>query len=118
MVEHNIMATQDLSSPSVDEKVRISHHEDLKHETVGEAAERGHVATDVYGNSLVHFDPKAEARLRLKIDFMIVPTVALLYLFCFIDRANIGNAKIAGLEKDLGLVKYDYNTVLSVFYIS
>jgi hypothetical protein len=43
-----------------------------------------------YGHSLVHLDPKAEAKLRLKIDLMIVPTVALLYLFCFIDRANIG----------------------------
>lgn len=42
-----------------------------------------------YGHSLVHFDPKAEARLRWKIDLYIVPTVSLLYLFCFIDRANI-----------------------------
>jgi len=43
-----------------------------------------------YGRSLVQFDPAAESRLRLKIDLYIVPTVALLYLFCFIDRANIG----------------------------
>ena len=43
-----------------------------------------------YGQSLVTFDPKAEAKLRLKIDLYVVPTVALLYLFCFIDRANIG----------------------------
>jgi hypothetical protein len=43
-----------------------------------------------YGHSLVEFDPKAEAKLRLKIDLYIIPTVALLYLFCFIDRANIG----------------------------
>lgn len=42
-----------------------------------------------YGHSLIHFDPKAEARLRLKIDFYVIPTVSLLYLFCFIDRANI-----------------------------
>ncbi|KAK1832006.1 putative mfs transporter [Podospora conica] len=63
-------------------------------------------------------DPKVEARLRRKIDLMVVPTVSLLYLFCFIDRANIGNAKIAGLEKDLGLTGYDYNALLSIFYIS
>jgi len=75
-------------------------------------------STDIYGRPLLQFDPEAESRLRLKIDFYVVPTVALLYLFCFIDRANIGNAKLAGLEKDLGLVKYDYNRVLSVFYIS
>jgi MFS family permease len=83
----------------------------------------------------VQLDPKAEAKLLLKIDLFIVPTVSLLYLFCFIDRANIGkcsyksnsspslmvllgNAKIAGLAKDLHLEGYDYNTVLSVFYIS
>lgn len=42
--------------------------------------------------SLVTFDPKEEAKLRRKIDYCIVPTVALLYLFCFIDRANIGSA--------------------------
>ena len=33
---------------------------------------------------------KDEKRLRRKIDLYIVPLVALLYLFCFIDRANIG----------------------------
>jgi hypothetical protein len=71
-----------------------------------------------YGNALVQFDPKAESRLRWKIDLYIIPTVALLYLFCFIDRANIGNARLAGLERDLKLTGYDYNSVLSIFYIS
>ncbi|KAK7060298.1 hypothetical protein VNI00_001063 [Paramarasmius palmivorus] len=78
----------------------------------------GQVATDQYGQSLLQFDPKAEARLRMKIDLYIVPTVSLLYLFCFIDRANIGNARLAGFERDLGLQGYDYNRVLTVFYIS
>jgi len=87
-------------------------------EAFHEAAERGRPATDIYGVSLVEFDPVAESKLRMKIDLMIVPTVSLLYLFCFIDRANIGNAKISTFEKDLGLKGYDYNRVLSVFYIS
>lgn len=53
-----------------------------------------------------------------KIDFYVVPTVAMLYLWCFIDRANIGNARLAGFEKDLGLKGYEYNVLLTVFYIS
>ncbi|GAD94046.1 MFS transporter, putative [Paecilomyces variotii No. 5] len=101
-----------------DEKGISTHKEDLEEETLREAAERGRAATDRYGHSLVHFDPKAEARLRWKIDLYIVPTVSLLYLFCFIDRANIGNAKLAGFEKDIGLKGNDYNVVLSIFYIS
>lgn len=36
---------------------------------------------------------------------------------CFVDRANIGNARLAGLEEDLGLTGYDYNLLLTVFYI-
>jgi sugar phosphate permease len=86
--------------------------------TAHEIAERGHLATDRYGQSLLQFDPQVEARLRLKIDLYIMPTISLLYLFCFIDRANIGNAKLAGLEEDLGLTGNDYNAVLSIFYIS
>ncbi|EMC98928.1 hypothetical protein BAUCODRAFT_64805 [Baudoinia panamericana UAMH 10762] len=87
-------------------------------ETTHEAAERGKAATDQYGHALVHIDPVAERKLRMKIDLMVVPTVSLLYLFCFIDRANIGNANIAGFQKDLHLQGYDYNMILSVFYIS
>ncbi|OAL55104.1 MFS general substrate transporter, partial [Pyrenochaeta sp. DS3sAY3a] len=63
-------------------------------------------------------DHAAERRLRNKIDLMILPTVCVLYLFCFIDRANIGNAKLAGFERDLGMKGYDYNTTLTMFYIS
>lgn len=82
-------------------------------------AERGFAATDRYGQSLVQFDKAAERRLRTKLDWMLVPTVSLLYLFCFIDRANIGNARLAGLEKDLNMTgTYDYNILLSIFYIS
>ena len=42
-----------------------------------------------YGNALVTFDQALERKLRLKIDLFVIPTVSVLYLFCFIDRANI-----------------------------
>ena len=51
-----------------------------------------------YGHSLVIFDTAAERKLRLKIDLYIVPTVAILYLFCFIDRANIGTFRMLRVE--------------------
>ncbi|KAH7117351.1 major facilitator superfamily domain-containing protein [Dactylonectria macrodidyma] len=104
--------------PTTEHIDRHDNIEALNNSTVKHAAEQGHAATDKYGQSLLQYDPVAERRLRLKIDFFVVPTVAFLYLFCFIDRANIGNAKIAGLEADLGMTGYDYNIVLSVFYIS
>lgn len=125
--------------PVAYEKALSGHQENLKvFEDVTQIADRGHTATDQYGRALFKFDAKAESKLRWKIDLYIMPTVALLYLFCFIDRANIGtlcvtlakpqhvthaihttgNARLAGFDYDLSLSGYDYNHVLSVFYIS
>lgn len=44
----------------------------------------------------VEIDPKAEAKLRLKLDLCLIPIVTLVNLLSFIDRANIGNARVAG----------------------
>jgi hypothetical protein len=35
----------------------------------------------------------------------------------YIDRANIGNAKIEGIEADLGLSPKQYQITLSIFFI-
>jgi len=78
------------ATPVGDEKVVSQHKENMIGEVAHEAAERGYLATDEYGQPLVEFDKAAESRLRLKIDLYIVPTVAVMYLFCFIDRANVG----------------------------
>ncbi|KAJ4384037.1 hypothetical protein N0V86_000881 [Didymella sp. IMI 355093] len=61
---------------------------------------------------------EAERRLRWKIDLYIVPIVALLYALCTIDRVNIGNARLAGLERTLDLHGNDFNALLSIFYVS
>jgi hypothetical protein len=78
------------ATPIGDEKVISQHKENMLGGVAHEAAERGHLATDEYGQPLIEFDKAAESRLRLKIDLYIVPTVAVMYLFCFIDRANVG----------------------------
>ncbi|KAJ4312530.1 hypothetical protein N0V84_009896 [Fusarium piperis] len=80
-------------------------------EDVGKISESG-------GTSQDHLDPVAERQLCKKIDLHILPVVSILYLFCFIDRSNIGNARLAGFERDLGMKGIDYNATLSLFYVS
>ncbi|PYI11076.1 MFS general substrate transporter [Aspergillus sclerotiicarbonarius CBS 121057] len=104
-------------SPTGSEKA-VAEHNNIAGGDPINAAEQGLVATDQYGRALVEIDAKAESRLRRKINLHVLPPMAFMYLFCFIDRANIGNAKLAGLEKDLELHGHDYNAVLSIFYIS
>jgi hypothetical protein len=43
--------------------------------------------------------------------------MAVLYLLAHIDRANIGNAKIEGMDKDLGLTGNQYNIATTLFFI-
>lgn len=43
--------------------------------------------------------------------------LAILYLVSHIDRANIGNAKIEGLNTDLRLDGLQWNIVLSLFFV-
>jgi len=58
-----------------------------------------------------------ETRVRRKLDRWIVPITTLLYVLCFLDRANIGNARIQGMGKDLVLTGVRYNWATSIFYI-
>ncbi|RMZ68515.1 vitamin H transporter [Pyrenophora seminiperda CCB06] len=57
----------------------------------------------------------AERRLLRKLDLRILPVLWLLYLVNFIDRANIGNAKIQGMEKELHLINQRFNISVWVF---
>lgn len=68
-------------------------------------------------NSGEHLDRSAEKKLRRKCDLHVLPTISLLYLLAFIDRVNIGNARIQGLEEDLNMKGHDYNVALFVFFI-
>jgi hypothetical protein len=41
-----------------------------------------------------------------------------LYLLAFLDRTNIGNAKIAGLSESLQMKGQQYNWTLTIFFVS
>ena len=106
-------------SDSIQEKEDLA----LEHNSAGIendlaiVGQEGHAATDAEGNVLVHLDPEVEARIRRKIDFRLIPLLSLLYLLCFLDRTNIGNARLSTFEKDLGLKGNDYNILLTAFYV-
>jgi hypothetical protein len=43
--------------------------------------------------------------------------LVLLYLFAYLDKTNLGNAKIEGLPQDLNMKQVDYNVAVSIFFI-
>ncbi|KAK1228308.1 hypothetical protein PQX77_008653 [Marasmius sp. AFHP31] len=81
--------------------------------------------------------PEQEARMWRKIDLRLLPILGSMYCMSFLDRGasvvlvsfdycyslrggwkgNIGNARLQGLEADLGLVGNQYNIALTMFFI-
>ncbi|TVY21198.1 putative transporter [Lachnellula arida] len=60
-----------------------------------------------------------DRKLVRKLDLQLIPWLCVLYLLSFLDRSNIGNAKIAGLQKNLGNMSTgQYNAALSIFFVS
>jgi MFS family permease len=63
-------------------------------------------------------DYAVEKKLVGKIDQVIVPLVMITYLLCFLDRTNIGNARLYGLEKDLQLRATQYQTAVALLFVT
>ncbi len=62
-------------------------------------------------------DPVAEKKLVRKLDRYIIPYVLITYLLGSLDRVNIGNARLFGMEADLGLVGNQYQIGVSLLFV-
>ena len=61
--------------------------------------------------------PVNERALVRKLDFNLLPALTLLYLLSFLDRSNVGNARIEGLVKDIHMTGDQYLTGLTLYFI-
>ncbi|PTB63930.1 MFS general substrate transporter [Trichoderma citrinoviride] len=73
-------------------------------------------------DSFLLYTPDEDKAVRRKFDRKLVLFVALLYMLSFLDRSNIGNARIAGMDEDLQSTSPPrddwYEWALTSFYIS
>ncbi|KAK4211314.1 major facilitator superfamily domain-containing protein [Rhypophila decipiens] len=61
--------------------------------------------------------PINEKALLRKIDWHLLPAVGILYLLSFLDRSNVGNARVEGLADDLGMTGNQYLTGLTLYFV-
>jgi len=59
-----------------------------------------------------------DRKLLRKLDLKLIPWLSFLYLISFLDRTNIGNAKLDGLQQDLHMTDSQYNESLTIFFVS
>jgi hypothetical protein len=60
---------------------------------------------------------KIGRRATLKLDAFIMPCMVIMYIFNYLDRQNIAAAKLAGVEKDLGISDVQYQTCVSILFV-
>jgi hypothetical protein len=63
-------------------------------------------------------DKEIEERLLKKLDLRIIPMVCWIYLMNFMDRVNIGNAKLYWLERDLNMQGNQYQLAVSLLFVT
>lgn len=58
-----------------------------------------------------------EVRLVRKLDFIILPTLWVMYWFNYLDRNAITVARLDGMEDELGLSSTEYQTCVSILFV-
>ncbi|KAL4867581.1 hypothetical protein BDV12DRAFT_209833 [Aspergillus spectabilis] len=56
-------------------------------------------------------------RVVKKIDWHMMPCVTLMFLMNYLDRINVSNARLAGLQEDLHMSDTVWNAGISTFYV-
>ncbi|KAK5053818.1 hypothetical protein LTR84_001780 [Exophiala bonariae] len=62
-------------------------------------------------------DKNLARRLLWKVDLWVLPILTVLYLITAMDRSDIGNAQVAGMQKAIGASASEWAKVVSLFYI-
>ncbi|KAH3911775.1 hypothetical protein HBI56_139450 [Parastagonospora nodorum] len=78
----------------------------------------GQVETATSSDEEISVKSAEEKALVRKIDMYLMPSIWFLYLLAYMDRTNIGNAKIAGMEEALNLSDTQYSLAINLFQVS
>ena len=69
------------------------------------------------GDGALEISDALDRRITRKFDWHLLPFLFGLWLLAFIERSNIGNARIDGLTEDLHMDGDKFNIALAVFYV-
>jgi hypothetical protein len=106
-----------VDSKDTPEKLSLHQFEDTPvHDSFdGDDLKKNEIVADAEASSL-GFEGVDEKTVLRKMDIRLIPMLSALYLLAFLDRGNIGNAKIEGLVDDLHMTGPQYNWTCMVSF--
>jgi hypothetical protein len=63
-------------------------------------------------------NPALDGQITRKIDLRLIPVLLVMFMLAYLNRSNLGNAKIQGLKHDLHMKGRNYNVASLIFYVS
>ncbi len=63
-------------------------------------------------------NPTLDCQITRKIDLRLIPVLLVMFMLAYLDRSNLGNAKIQGLDHDLHMKGRNYKVASLIFYVS
>jgi hypothetical protein len=91
------------------EDEKISAHDGAQ---VAEHRKPGGIAANMSPERRIEVEKKLKRKLDARCSLFII-----IYIMNYLDRNNIGAARLGGLEEDLGLTDTQYSTCLSILYV-
>ncbi|KAJ4250913.1 hypothetical protein NW762_011563 [Fusarium torreyae] len=85
---------------------------------VAKGSVHAHTEYDEYLDLCRDFTGQRLQLLVRKVDWHVLPQLIIIYLMSYVDRTNVGNAKLFGAIPDMGMTGQDWNTALSVFFVT
>lgn len=70
------------------------------------------------GSGEIIVNKEKARKVMRKLDIRIIPTIMWVYLMNMMDRVNIGNARLFGMEEDLGLKGQQFQLAVSVLFVT
>lgn len=89
----------------------------MNDETKGEIELHEVASSPISDTVLSSEQEKDYRRAWRKLDFTLIPVLAMFNFLSYLDRTNIGNARIAGMQSDLGLTDQQFTLAIAIFYV-
>jgi MFS family permease len=105
--------TNEVTPIDVGDKVEVAQSSYI--ENVDPDMNKPNTVIDTYRSYSPGFRQDAERKLVRKIDKRLLPLVVIIYLFNYLDRNSITQARLYGLQKDTHVNGAVYQTGISIF---
>ncbi|KAJ3506199.1 hypothetical protein NLJ89_g7001 [Agrocybe chaxingu] len=68
-------------------------------------------------DDFIHKENQSMGAIWRKFDFYVLPVLVIMLLLAFLDRNNIGNARVSGFQRDLNITNKQYSIALTLTFM-